>query len=126
MAWMVKPAGDPAWAAGRIGTAVQLDGVDDYINCGNSLQLALRSQLTVACWIKDEAFTRSWETILAKGDTSYRLSRARGASRIPYFAGNRTEPGPTDLNGRTVLVGSRWHHLAGVYDGTSMILYVDG
>jgi hypothetical protein len=71
-----QPVGDPAWAEGRIGGAVQLDGVDDYIDCGNSLLFAVGSQLTMMCWIKVEAFTRSWETILAKGDRSYRLSRA--------------------------------------------------
>lgn len=121
-----RPVGDPPWVQGRIGGAVQLDGVDDYIDCGNSPLFAVGSQLTVACWIKIEAFTRPWETILAKGDRSYRLSRGRGLSRLSYFGCNRTERGPTDLSGKTVLADNRWHHLAGVYDGANMILYVDG
>lgn len=121
-----KPVGEPAWTPGRIGGAVQLDGADDYVDCGNPPQLAIRAQLTVACWVKIEAFTRSWETILAKGDTSYRLSRSRGASRTAHFACDGTEPPPAQLNGGTVLADDRWHHVAGVFDGSNMILYVDG
>lgn len=120
------PVGDPAWVQGRIGGAMQLDGADDCIDCGNSPWLAIRDRLTVACWIKVEAFTRGYETILAKGDSSYRLSRAFGRSRTPHFACAGTEPEPSWLNGRTILTDNRWHHIAGVYDGASMTLYVDG
>ncbi|MBN1506704.1 MAG: ABC transporter permease subunit [Sedimentisphaerales bacterium] len=121
-----KPVGDPVWVPGRIGGAVQLDGTDDCIDCGNPPQLTIRNELTMACWIKIEAFTRPWETILAKGDRSYRLSRAWGTSRIPYFACTGTASEPDWLAGETILAGNRWHHVAAAYDGTSMILYVDG
>jgi hypothetical protein len=47
---------------------------------------------------------------------------------MPYFActGTATATGPDWLAGETILTGDRWHHIAAVYDGTSVIIYVDG
>ena len=121
-----QPKGEPQWVEGRIGGAVELDGVDDYIDCGSPPRLAIRSRLTVACWVKIASFTRTWETILAKGDNSYRLGRFRDTSRGVHFACTGTDPDPPWLNSVVTLADDRWHHIAGVYDGASIVLYVDG
>ena len=43
--------GDPQWAAGKIGGALQFDGVDDYVDCGASPSLDITGPITIAAWV---------------------------------------------------------------------------
>jgi hypothetical protein len=40
------------WIAGRIGNALDFDGINDYLNCGNDPLLQLTGDITLAFWIK--------------------------------------------------------------------------
>lgn len=117
--------GDPAWspAGGRVGGALVFDGLDDYIDCGNPAALNIQDEITLACWIKVAAFTRDWETILAKGDGSYRLSRSGLGNAIHFGIGGTSAQ---RLDGVTSVADDEWHHVAGVYDGSQAAIYVDG
>jgi hypothetical protein len=115
--------GDPQWVPGQVGGALEFDGSGDYVNCGNSPALTITDQITVACWIKVAAFSKSWETILAKGDDSYRMSRGPEFGDSIHFGCN----GPTggNLNATTIVTDDTWHHVALVYDGSNKIIYID-
>ena len=117
-------AGDPQWVSGYFGDALAFDGSGDYVNCGHGPTLNIRDEITVACWIKVAAFTRTWETILAKGDNSYRMSRGPGNGDSIHFGCNGTSGG--NLNATTIVTDDKWHHVALVYDGTDKIVYIDG
>ena len=71
-----------------------------------------------------EAFAVTWETIMAKGDDSYRMSRGPGNGDSIHFGCN----GPTgdNLNGRTTVTTDTWHHAAVVFDGANKYVYIDG
>lgn len=118
-------SGGAVWqpTGGILGGALQFDGVNDYIDCGNPAALNIQDQITLACWIKVAAFTRDWETILAKGDGSYRLSRSGGGNAV-HFGITGTSVGWFD--GITTVTDNEWHHVAGVYDGSHAAIYVDG
>ena len=118
--------GDPDWSPGKFGMAVDLDGTDDYIDCGNPDPLTIRDELTVSCWFKVESFTRTWESILAKGDNSYRLSRGPGTGNGTHMGISGTSASPDYFNAPTIVTDNKWHHIAGVYDGTQAIIYIDG
>jgi hypothetical protein len=117
--------GGPVWQpdGGNLNGALQFDGVNDYVDCGNSSILNIQDQITLACWIKVSAFTRAWQAILAKGDDSYRLCRSSMGNSI-HFGITGTSLGGFD--GAAVVADSNWHHVAGVYDGSEAMLYVDG
>jgi len=116
--------GGPTFVAGKIGQAINFDGVDDYVNCGTAASLDITGEITVACWIKVAAFTKSWETILAKGDNSYRMSRGPQTGNSIHFGCD----GPTggNVNGTAIVTDDTWHHVALVYDGSYKIIYIDG
>ncbi len=40
--------GDPKWVAGKIGAALEFDGSDDYVDCGNDPSLNINDRITVA------------------------------------------------------------------------------
>lgn len=44
------------WVAGKTGNALQFDGTDDYVNCGNNTCLNMTNgELTIAAWLKPAA-----------------------------------------------------------------------
>ncbi|UCG56029.1 MAG: LamG domain-containing protein [Phycisphaerales bacterium] len=118
------PNGGPMYVPGKIGQAISLDGVDDYIDCGAGASLDITDAATLACWVKVAGFTRAWETIIAKGDDSYRMSRGPETGDSIHFGCN----GPTggNLDAATIVTDNTWRHVAVVYDGSDKIVYIDG
>ena len=119
-------SGNPTFAAaGRIGASLILDGIDDYVNCGNGAALEITDAITLSAWIKpDDAGNSEHNPFVAKGDTSYSLKH-NTTNTIEFFiydgawyAAN-SDTVDTSFNGA-------WHHVAGVYDGVQLKLYVDG
>ncbi|MBN2180612.1 MAG: LamG domain-containing protein, partial [Sedimentisphaerales bacterium] len=116
--------GGPLWTDGRIGSALDFDGTDDYIDCGNPESLNITEAITVALWVNtDTVAGGAHRSYLIKGDTSYALKQNSGG-RIEFFVyiggwQAVTFPGSTSFN-------NVWHHLAGTYDGSQIKLYVDG
>ena len=115
--------GDPQWAPGQVGGALEFDGSGDYVDCGDLPSLTITGDITLMCWIKVAAFTRTWETILAKGDDSYRMSRGPSDGDSVHFGVSGTG---TNLNANTVVTTDTWRHVASVYDGSDKIVYIDG
>jgi hypothetical protein len=116
--------GDPQWVTGQLNGALEFDGTGDWVDCGNNASLQITDNITVACWFKVAAFTVTWETIVAMGDDSYRLSRGGSNGNATHFGCSGLTP--AWFNGVTVVTDNTWHHLAGVYDGSNMIIYLDG
>ncbi len=118
--------GDPVFVDGPpgYGMAMEFDGIDDYVDCGNAESLDITGDITVACWIKVAAFSKTWETILAKGDHAYRMSRGPGDGDSIHFGCNGPSGG--NLNASTIVTTDTWRHVALVYDGTDKIIYIDG
>jgi hypothetical protein len=65
-----------------------------------------------------------WMTIVAKGDNAWRLSTINQDKKFHFSVNdwNRT----AGLNGSTTINADEWHHLAAVYNGSVLQLYIDG
>ncbi len=115
--------GSPGWVPGKINGAMEFSG-DDYVDCGDAASLVIRDAITVACWIKVQAFVNNWETIIAMGDDSYRMSRGPETGNSIHFGCN----GPTggNLDGVGDVTTNTWRHATLVYDGVDKIIYIDG
>ncbi|MCD4819573.1 MAG: FG-GAP-like repeat-containing protein [Candidatus Cloacimonetes bacterium] len=77
--------------------------------------------MTVEAWIKVDQFNAGSQGIVTKGDNSWKLKR-RGTTDYINFSLS----GVDNARGSINVNDSLWHHIAGVYDGSTMILYVDG
>lgn len=119
--------GNPTYAAGAVGNwAIDLDGTEDYVRCPNDVAFEITGQITVAAWIRIAAFDTTWQAIVTKGDDSWRLHRWSSNNSLSWNCNGVT--GGT-LRGHSTDIGiddGQWHHVAGVYDGSKMYLYVDG
>ena len=114
---------------GRVEGAMGFNGT--FVNCGNAPEFDFRDGMTVAAWVKVRQFNKTWQAIVTKGDTAWRLQRQENTGMVTFSfnTGVSVESGDQNL---TSLVSKRkvddgqWHHLAGVSDGRRAALYVDG
>ena len=120
--------GDVSWVDGITGGALAFDGDGDYVDMGKNPGFDITNQITVSAWIKISAFDKDWQTIVAKGDRSWRLQRNWGENTLEFGCSGLVVPG-TDwgqIFGKTNVNDGHWHHVAGVYDQEKIYLYIDG
>jgi hypothetical protein len=95
-----------------------------FVNCGNNEAFNIRDQVTVFTWIKIKKFQRDFQTLVSKGDSSWRLARYSNTNSIEFACSglipNFYARGNIDIN------NDQWHMVAGVYNGKSLRLYIDG
>ena len=115
------------FAAGEVGQAFSFDGVSGYVSIpGSPLMDSFTTSITIEAWIKVNQLTvnSDWEWIVTKGNSSWRLMGTTFAKTV-YLGLDGVSPS-RDLPGTRDVNDGQWHHVAGVYDGTNMFLYVDG
>lgn len=93
--------------------------------------LSRSTGLTISAWIRPSRTTDAWQTIVRREDSWRRQLLAIGKTDDIWglwmgagIDGRYEEFGATA--NRKILGDRMWHHVAGTYDGTQMILYVDG
>jgi cytoskeletal protein CcmA (bactofilin family) len=119
--------GGPTWdpSGGQSGGMLQLDGVDDYVDCGNSWEFAITDVITVAAWVKTNAVgSVSHGPFVTKGDRAYSLKH--GLSSIAFFIYDPVEKWQAAVYAVDSSFNDQWHHVAGTYDGNDVRLYIDG
>jgi hypothetical protein len=123
----------PVWTAGKAGSALKFDGVNDLVDCGASTIFnQIQTQLTLAAWFRLDtdpyAITQNRSYILDKG----------GAWRLWYSATGEGQSDPDqvffdlwDWQGvntasSTTWQQNVWYHVVGTYDGAKAVVYVNG
>jgi len=115
------------------GSVAQFDGAGDYIEIPHSESLNITGdRITLTSWVYFDDVSGGPEIVLAKIVQD-------GQHVAPYFAYNLcilsngtprfflvTSGSQKRLPGSPNFESRRWYHMAGVYDGSRMILYVDG
>ena len=116
------------WGAGRLGGGLKLDGVDDIATVPSSPSLGgFTNAFTVSAWARRPASQSGWRAVVSRQLTTgssdqFHLSFYNGQ---PRFGLNTTSGGDQYVGGGSASLG-QWVHLAGVYDGATIKLYVDG
>jgi hypothetical protein len=123
--------GQPRWqtSGGKIGGALLLDGKGDWVHVANESKFDCISEVTVAAWIKVNRFDKEWQAIVTKGDSAWRIQRNASTDTIEFACSGLKVPGGNQygsLYGRKNVNDGQWHHVAGVYDGEKMLIYIDG
>ena len=114
--------GSAAYLAGPFGQGADLDG-SSYVSISTSADLEhANGDLSISVWFKVDSWTKGWQCLLSKGESSnYRIARRGGDNNELSYAG-----GTNDIFGGMVNDGD-WHHAVAVSeDGENMFLYIDG
>ncbi len=120
------------WTAGRFGPGLKLDGVADYVNLGNAVDLS-NNAITVSAWIRTpEASPDGWDRIVGKGRAggvnpraSYSLYRTSGDGTIEFGVYTQSGWKAVISPASASIVPNEWTHIVGVYDGTNMYIYIN-
>ena len=113
--------GDPIYVLGMTGQAIDLDGVGDYVDCGNPPAFNMTKQISVSAWVNIRDVSTQWASIVSKGRSAWRLCTWFDELRI-HFAVTDSHY----VNAETVLHPNQWYHVCGTYDGASIRIYIDG
>ncbi len=93
-----------------------------HVNCGYYEKFDCSDAITLAAWIKT-ANTVAWRSLIRKQDYTWRFSKDGTGTNL-YFAGNGLSEN-YQISGTVNISDGTWHHIAAVYDGNNIIIYVD-
>ena len=117
--------GDPQWVPGYDGGAVELDGMDDYVQVPHDETLTADTEVTVMAWINTERHTgpggAEWQGIVAKGNSprSYSLyTYSPGTLHFSTAGGGGTSADPVPLN--------EWVHVAVAAGPSEHTYFING
>lgn len=110
--------------------ALDFDGSNDYVNCG-TINLS-GSALTFECWVNVDAFQNNSPYISSIIGTE----SGNGTALLRFgdggLAKNKVQfvlhigTAQSKLDGIAELETNKWYHIAGVYDGSEMKIYING
>ena len=110
--------------------ALDFDGTDDYVSI-SSLDMGDRSALTVETWVNPHTFNESGDNnisnLIRGGNENVilRIGDSGIANNQPQFV-ITIGSDQYKLDANTSLNANKWYHIAGVYDGSTIKLYING
>lgn len=117
--------GSPAYSVGQIGRAIDLDGVDDYVDLPNGVGNS--DDITIAAWVNWDGGA-AWQRIFDFGTdtTSYMFLTPSALDGMMHFAITTDGSSNEEMLITDQLPIGRWVHVAVTLSGNTAILYIDG
>lgn len=122
----------PTWAGSTLGSAVKLDGANDYISIPHSPALAITADITVAIWSMMTTATGYMQLVNKSANPSpyprpFQLTQVGGTGAMIWGRGNGSAPGGTDaVVSNAVAPVGRWSHWAGTWANGVFKIYYNG
>lgn len=129
------PKNGATFGSGQVLSAFSFDGVDDFVEVADDPSLDITQAITIDAWINMTTLLTSSPGIVGKWDAatnqrSFLLQVNKGTALAPDgtigFFVTPNGSAQTFVVSSTPLAVGTWHHVAGVYDGSRILLYVDG
>ncbi|MEO7309093.1 MAG: choice-of-anchor D domain-containing protein [Chitinophagaceae bacterium] len=107
------------------GAALNFDGVNDFVSCGNNTSLQIDNQITVEAWVNTAA---GGHRIMGKYADNLTSGWRLYYNGTRFAFGVSSGLGDHDLVSGVPSTPNQWHHVAGAYNKIFGILkiYVDG
>lgn len=114
------PGTPPGGPYTQPGNAFSFDGDNDYFTIPNAAKLNFTTAITMEAWVRRDG-SGDWSNIVSKNTNDVLCLRRSGSSnRICFDAAG------VEVTSTTQLAQGIWYHIAGVYDGTNVTIYVNG
>ena len=113
------------WCEGVNGSALSFDGVDDYVDCGNSASLNITTSFTIEAWVKRASLGSMY--IVAKDrnpePSGYGMYFNDNNKIVLFFADTFWRDTATSTSFTNTGV---WYHIVGTHTSGSQKIYVNG
>ncbi len=111
------------WGTGHSGAAAQFDGINDYVSAGNVAALNGLTAVTVSAWVKGAVGAASPDGVIIAKDAAFALVVDGHKVLFGVKSGNNWSGFRSST---TSVDDGQYHFVTGVYDGTTVKVYVDG
>ena len=128
--------GGTAFAPGEVGEAFSFDGVSGWVDIPNPASLNPTGPFSVEAWIKANPQQLTAGGIFLIVDKSHGFTdgtgwllqgNANGTVGFGYGTGGSSSGANfPEVNTLSSVLDNQWHHLAGVFTGTQLQIYLDG
>ena len=108
----------PKWVKDGIGTAMQFDGVDDYLDAGSGAKLDITEKVSLEAWVNPAKPSFGEPAVLGKDMSAYTLTWS--GTRMMFYINDG------GINCTAEIPLNEWSHVVGTYDGRRLRLYVNG
>ncbi|MFH0908688.1 MAG: LamG domain-containing protein [bacterium] len=127
----------PTWTDGKLGSGLNFDGVNDYVQCGNGYHLKPAKDLTISLWVKPDATQKSYADILGGNywdrlggyqfNQGYVIEQNGNNANQYYFVYKSALDGSWQGSGlRTQLKANEWNYFVVQKEGTKLRHYLNG
>ena len=116
---------NPAWVAGYDGGALELDGLDDYVEIPHNDILTVNKEAAVMAWINARNLTAEYQGVVAKGNTVRSYSLYLQTAGTLHFSTTSAGAYVGSSSSGTVKAGEWTHVCAMVKDG-SHLYFING
>ena len=103
--------------------AAKFDGSDDYVSVPNESTFDVTGPITVATWVRADTFSGTHDSFVTKGGFAWRLRYRPDIGKTSFKCTGLTSQ---EVLSNGTLLTNRWYHLAGVYTGSQLQLYING
>ena len=129
-AYQITAFTDSTYGITNVG-AIDFDGSDDYVSCGNTASLNLTASLTLDIWIKpDSGLDSNLHYIMHKSDgaNGYALWVYGGADlRVGFFVNGLGDADYYIISSTNKITLNAWNHLVARYDSAgTLYLTING
>ncbi|MCF8369749.1 MAG: T9SS type A sorting domain-containing protein [Bacteroidales bacterium] len=114
-------------ATGQTQNALEFDGIDDYVDCGNDASLDITGPITIEAWIYTETVLQEYVRFVEKDwATSYFLGSSYGNDGIAFGMDPNGSVANVLETADDLIYQFIWTHVAGTWDGTTLKIYING
>jgi hypothetical protein len=115
--------GEPVWVAGQVGTALQFNGVDNYVEVPHDETLTVYNEAAVALWMNPERYNsegEGWGGVMGKGAPRAYSLFTTDAGILHFSTGGvgSTSNDAVPLN--------EWSHVVAMVSAGSHAYYING
>jgi len=107
------------WIDGKYGKALDFDGSNDYVNCGNDESLNITDAITVEAWVKPEVSDSTFRPVVSK----YQSSENQRSWWLGHYSGNWrfyiSNDGSNTKFVQTSLSLNTWQHIVALFNPSS-------
>ena len=115
-------------AAGIRGNSMSFNGTNQFITIPYASNLNVTNAFTVEAWVKRTgAQTNQWAQIVNRNaDNGFNLQHDSTNTKFEFAVRTNTNRYYINATPAGGIQDNTWYHVVGVYDGSNMILYVNG